>query len=120
MSAAADWRNPHQTYTNKHEREKNVLEDQGQERKDRKAAQLQSNILTHEDENLNKERLAGYDKSKQRVFAASNADWSAQTGYAKANNTGSRGNAYGMRQRELESEVLPKSDYTHMKPMNKK
>lgn len=38
MSAAADWRNPHQTYTNKHEREKNVLEDQGQERKDRKAA----------------------------------------------------------------------------------
>jgi hypothetical protein len=64
MSAAADWRNPHQTYTNKHERELNHLEDNGQERKDRAAHQMQSNILTHEDEGLNKERLAGYDKSK--------------------------------------------------------
>lgn len=77
MTAAADWRNPHQTYTNKNERNGNMLYGDGQERKDRKAAQLQSNILTHEDENVRKERDQLFDKSKQRVFAASNADWSA-------------------------------------------
>lgn len=81
MTAAADWRNPHQTYTNKHERAGNALEDMGQQRKDRKANQLQSNILTHEDEAVRAERNAGFDRSNKRVFAATNASWSAQTGY---------------------------------------
>ena len=66
------------------------MEDQGKARKDRKANELQSNILTHEDENLKNERTAAYDKSNKRVFAASNADWSAQTGYAKPMNTGGK------------------------------
>lgn len=63
MTAAADWRNPHQTYTNKYNRENNVTADSAQQRKDRKAAQLQSNILTHEDETLKQERDNLYDKS---------------------------------------------------------
>ena len=40
MTFNADWRNPHQTYTNKKPSEMNVLQDPGYERKHRKAAQL--------------------------------------------------------------------------------
>ena len=53
MSSAADWRNPHQTYTNKYERSKKaIIDDELADRKERKANELQSNVLTHEDDNL--------------------------------------------------------------------
>ena len=55
MTSAADWRNCHQTYTNK--KEKQVISPE-EDRKDRQAAQLQSNILTHQDDNLRQQRQA--------------------------------------------------------------
>lgn len=121
MTAAADWRNPHQTYTNKYE---HVAQVAGQEkvrrdRKDRKAAELQSNVLTHEDDALKQERTDAFDPSKQRVFMASNATWSAQDGYAKPQNKG-KVDAYKLRQNELSSNVLPQTDYSEYKPVSKK
>jgi len=76
-------------------------------------------VLTHEDDNLRNERYAAFDRTKKREFQASNASWNAQTGLAKPTNAGAV-NAYSMRQRELESQVLEKTDYSQYRPMHKK
>lgn len=70
------------------------------------AEQLQSNVLTHEDDAMKQGRTEAFDQSKQRVFMASNANWSAQDGYQKPQNKG-KVDAYRLRQNELESGVLP-------------
>ena len=78
MTSSADWRNPHQTYTNQYNStQKGIIDDELPDRKERKVAELSSNILTHEDENLRNERYAAFDRSKKREFQASNASWSA-------------------------------------------
>jgi hypothetical protein len=56
MTSAADWRNPHQTYTNKHTRIDNVTGDAQVDRKERKAKELGSNVLTHADSTLHDAR----------------------------------------------------------------
>jgi hypothetical protein len=58
MTAGADWRNPHQTYTNKKQDFANPLQDDNTaDRKARKAAQLHSNIATHTDEQTAESRI---------------------------------------------------------------
>ena len=87
MTSQADWRNPHQTYTNKYERTQNVTTDANVDRKERKAKELCSNVLTHAEPSLKEERLNDFDKSKKRIDMASNAGWNAQNGFAKPNNS---------------------------------
>lgn len=87
MSSAADWRNPHQTYTNKYEKTGNVTGGAVVDRKERKAKELGSNVLTHADSALHDERTNNYDKSNKRIDMASNAGWNAQNGLAKPNNS---------------------------------
>ncbi len=41
---------------------------------------MQSNILTHEDDNLRKSRLDNFDHEAKVPGQASNANWSASTG----------------------------------------
>lgn len=78
MSSAADWRNPHQTYTNKYDRTKKALiDDNFADRKERKANELASNVLTHEDESLKQERLAAFDRTKKRDYISTNSGWNA-------------------------------------------
>jgi hypothetical protein len=48
-----------------------------EDRKDRKAAQLQSNLLTHDDDALRESRTALFDKNGQGLKIASNAGWDA-------------------------------------------
>ena len=45
----------------------------------RKANQLSSNVLTHDDENVRNERLNAFDNSRDAKISgtASNANWSA-------------------------------------------
>tara|TARA_B110000503_G_C7103259_1_gene394787 strand:+ start:492 stop:659 length:168 start_codon:yes stop_codon:yes gene_type:complete len=45
----------------------------------RRAAQLSSNVLTHDDDTVRNERLNAYDNSKDAKISgtASNANWSA-------------------------------------------
>ena len=106
MTAGADWRNPHQTYTNqKKDVASPLINDATADRKARKAAQLHSNIATHTDEKTAESRLDQFNKDKKRVFMASNAGWNDQNGYAKPQNSG-KPSAYNMRQAQLESNVL--------------
>jgi len=56
MTSQADWRNPHQTYTNKYSRIENVTSDAHVDRKDRKAKELGSSVLTHADSTLHDQR----------------------------------------------------------------
>lgn len=49
-------------------------------RKSRKAGQLQSSILTHADESVREQRKGNYEAGG-RIQSASNAGWNAQTGY---------------------------------------
>lgn len=68
------------------------------EMKNRRANQLSSNVLTHDDENVRNERFNGFDNSREAKISgtASNANWSAQTGYQKPINAGGV-DAYRMR-----------------------
>jgi hypothetical protein len=50
---------------------------------------------------------------------ASNAGWNAQNGFAKPNNSVKQ-DAYMLKQRELESNVLEQTDYSEFKPLNKR
>ena len=93
MASASDWRNPQQTYTNA----KKDVADKGDrwggfdnDRKNRKAAQLQSNVLTHEDANFKAEReqYADYTAASKISGTASNADWSNNTLMQKPINAG--------------------------------
>lgn len=64
MTSGADWRNPQQSYTNKKDKVDAGLGapyERDMERKNRKAAQLQSNVLTHEDDTMRDERTKAYD-----------------------------------------------------------
>jgi len=49
------------------------------EMKNRRANQLSSNVLTHDDENVRNERFNGFDNSREAKISgtASNANWSA-------------------------------------------
>lgn len=105
MTSQADWRNPHQTYTNKYSRIENVTSDAHVDRKDRKAKELGSSVLTHADSTLHDQRTKNYDKSNKRIDMASNAGWNAQNGFAKPNNSVKQ-DAFKLKQRELESNVL--------------
>ena len=89
-------------------------------RKSRKAAQLQSNVLTHADDDFRKERDAGFNTENcARIASGTNAGWSAQTGLQKPINAG-KVDAYRLRQNQLNSQVLEQTDYTHFAPMQKK
>jgi hypothetical protein len=84
MTSGADWRNPQQTYTNKKANvSKNLAgrDDPVQHRKDRKANELQSNVLTHEDPAVRDTRTADFDKSGARIAMGTNSSWNAQGGY---------------------------------------
>lgn len=50
---------------------------------------------------------------------ASNAGWNDQNGLAKPANAG-KASAYNLRQGQLESNVLPQTDYSEHKPISKK
>ena len=105
MASGADWRNPQQTYTNKKDPVNSSIgnsavnpdiQDIG--RKNRKANQLQSNILTHEDDDLRNERKGNFNDNGARLGMGSNASWSAQGGFSKPKNTGSKINTFQYKQ----------------------
>ena len=109
MTAGADWKNPQQTYTNKKDKVQAGLIDPYEvdnARKSRKANQMQSNVLTHEDDALREERNLGFDFAPENKMqaAASNASWSAQTGLQKPINAGAI-DPYKMRQNQLSSNL---------------
>lgn len=76
-------------------------------------------MLTHADPALKEERLNNYDQSKKRIDMASNASWNAQNGLAKPNNSVKQ-DAFKLKQKELESNVLEQTDYSEFKPLNKR
>jgi len=137
MSAVADWRNSEQTYTNARDLpdshavqhpqngglyeynhyskvEKGECEFDRVDTKDlrhaRKATHLQSNILTHEDDDLREERTHAYDFQNRGPAAASNAGWDAKTATVKPVNDSYGKNrnidTYKRRQDELSSQIL--------------
>ena len=82
MTSAADWRNSQQSYTTgKDERAPGTgqMYERDNQMKMRKANQLSSNVLTHDDENVRNERLNAFDNSRDAKISgtASNANWSA-------------------------------------------
>ena len=85
MTSGADWRNPQQTYTTAKDNVPSSLGEQfsgaDQQRKARKANQLQSNVLTHADDSLREQRNQQYDTQGYSKISqnASNANWAAQT-----------------------------------------
>ena len=67
----------------------NVLDEKPKDtRYERKGQNLQSSILTHQDEDVQGSRKGNYSNAGSRIQSASNAGWNANTGYAKPNNTG--------------------------------
>jgi len=126
MTSVADWRNPQQTYTNKKDEVNPSLGPsatnnvQRVSRKERKQKQLQSNVLTHADDDLRGARDAAWDNSTApRLAMGSNASWNAQAGFSKPANAG-KVDAYQMRKNQLSSNVLEQTDYSQFAPMTKK
>lgn len=78
-------------------------------------------MLTHDDEDMRNERTNAYNFSRDNKIGgtASNANWSAQTGYQKPINAGGV-DAYRMRQNQLNSNVLDQTDHSQYAPMQKK
>lgn len=98
----------------------NCLDDGPQpNRKMRKADNLQSQVLTHQDDDVRYQRKGNYEKEGSRLQSASNAGWNAQTGYAKPVNSG-KVDPYRRRQNELGSQVLEQTDYSQYAPLGKK
>ena len=54
-----------------------MTSDDNVDRKERKAKELCSNVLTHQDPDFKNSRLEKFDKSKKRIDMASNAGWNA-------------------------------------------
>lgn len=126
MTSVADWRNPQQTYTNKKDDVNPSLgpsatnDVQRVSRKERKQKQLQSNVLTHADDDMRAARDAAWDNSTApRLAMGSNASWNAQAGFSKPANAG-KVDAYQMRKNQLTSNVLEQTDYSQFTPMTKK
>uniref|UniRef100_A0A7S3IEP1 Uncharacterized protein n=1 Tax=Strombidium inclinatum TaxID=197538 RepID=A0A7S3IEP1_9SPIT len=94
-------------------------DDRFYDRKFRKAVNLQSSVLTHEDKDLREERTKQYGMDPQRLNMASNASWNCQNGYQKPVNAG-KIDAYKMKQNQLNSQVLEQTDYAHYAPLGKK
>jgi hypothetical protein len=98
----------------------NVLDDKPKDtRYERKGKELQSSVLTHQDESVRDSRKGNYSQGGSRIGAASNSGWNAPTGYAKPNNTG-KVDPYKMRQNQLASSALEQTDYSQYAPLNKK
>jgi hypothetical protein len=126
MTSAADWRNPHQTYTNKKDEVNPSLGPSATNdvtrvsRKERKQRQLQSNVLTHADDDMRATRDAAWDNTNApRIAMGSNASWNAQAGFSKPANAG-KIDAYQMKKNQLTSNVLEQTDYSQYTPMTKK
>lgn len=126
MTSVADWRNPQQTYTNQKDHVNPSLgpsavnDVQRVSRKERKQRQLQSNVLTHADDDVRAARDAAWDNSTApRIAMGSNASWNAQAGFSKPANAG-KVDAYQMRKNQLTSNVLEQTDYSQFAPMTKK
>ena len=83
MTAAADWRNPQQTYVNQKDKVKKGLFDDQHDtlRKNRKINELSSNVLTHEDKDFVDQRNQNYNWENKVDKVASNHGWTAQTGH---------------------------------------
>lgn len=125
MTSVADWRNPQQTYTNKKDQVNPSLGPSATNdvarvsRKERKQAQLQSNVLTHADDSTRAARDAAWDNTNApRLAMGSNASWNAQAGFSKPTNAG-KIDAYQMRKNQLTSNVLEQTDYSQFAPMTK-
>jgi hypothetical protein len=85
----------------------NVLDKEHVEsRYERKGKELQSNVLTHQDETVRNARKGTYTQGGQRISAASNAGWNSATNYAKPANNVTKLDAYQKRQEQLGSNVL--------------
>ena len=126
MTSVADWRNPQQTYTNKKDEvdpslgPTATMDGPRVSRKERKQKQLQSNVLTHADDDMRAARDAAWDNSTApRLAMGSNASWNAQAGFSKPANAG-KIDAYQMRKNQLTSNVLEQTDYSQYAPMTKK
>lgn len=81
MANCADWRNPHQTYTNSPVK-KGVNSTNNGNAKDRKFGNLESQVVLGDEE---KGRLS-YNPNLGRATFGSDATWTAQAGTAKLNN----------------------------------
>jgi hypothetical protein len=84
----------------------------------RKANELSSQVLTHENSDLRQERVNNF-QNQPRIQSASNVSWNHQTGMQKPNNN-VQVDAYKKRQGELESTVMDKTDYSQFNPSSKK
>ncbi|MEC8142305.1 MAG: hypothetical protein VX071_02305, partial [Candidatus Thermoplasmatota archaeon] len=126
MTSVADWRNPQQTYTNQKDAVNPTLGPSATNdgprvsRKERKQKQLQSNVLTHADDDMRAARDAAWDNTNApREAMGSNASWNAQAGFSKPVNAG-KVDAYQMKKNQLTSNVLEQTDYSQYAPMTKK
>ena len=88
-------------------------------RYERKGKELQSSVLTHQDEDMKNSRKGTYSQGGARIASASNAGWNAATGHSKPVNTGTV-DAYKMRQNMLASNAFEQTDYSQYAPVSKK
>lgn len=86
MSAGADWTNSQQSSVNKASPTKGRNQDNGNNTRDKKYAQLQSSVFGGG--YLDKEK-PDYDRDAQRNVMGSAADWKTSAGMAKPINAGS-------------------------------
>ena len=75
--------------------------------------------MTHQDREVGRERNENYNWENRVPEVASNAHWTAPTGYQHPNNSKTLIDPYTRKQNELESTVLPKEDYSAHRPILK-
>lgn len=119
MANSADWRNPHQTYTNSPTKATNKGGPANFNAMDRKFGNLQSKVPLGEEVQKNSDKL-NYNPNAGKAAFGTSADWSHQAASAKLNNVYTKVDTYKKRQEQLSSQVFDlNEEYNHHAPLRK-
>jgi len=104
MCAGGDWKNTQMQSTNSSSPQKNMNQDSGLNRKDKKYQQLQSSVFGG---GYEEKAPVDYDRDGDRAGFGTNADWKAQGGMSKPINAGSTHvDTFKQRQKQLNSNIF--------------
>lgn len=119
MANCADWRNPHQTYTNSPSKSGNNNGAEKFNAKDRKYGNLESQVPLGEELQKNSDK-PNYDLTAGKAAFGTSADWSHQAASAKLNNKYQKVDTFKKRQEQLSSQVFDINEgYAHLAPLRK-
>ena len=120
MANCADWRNPHQTYTNSPSKTTNKnVGSENFNAKDRKFGNLESQVPLGGELSKNSD-IPNYNATSAKAAFGTSADWSHQAASAKLNNIYGKVDTYKKRQEQLSSNVFDQSQqYNSHAPLRK-